>query len=461
MSLSGGFSAAQGAPISGQSATAPIAPFDPFEKDTAFDELADLIRSDRPPIVVIGAGASAKCGYPNWLGLLQRLKDAALKKSGADWKRKIDVSSDESDVRKLFDDLPWIAELFKEELDPRAFCQFINDQFQSQGKLNEPHLALAKMPFRHFLTTNFDPCIEEALDAAKKEYSIVRWNEIDAVSDFLINFNLRRDKRQVVYLHGRYDDPEENIILTERSYVSRYVASDDARRKLMAIFMTHPVLFVGFSMNDPDLANLMREVTACLRTKKPAHYALMSYKTEAERDWTRTRLEGKFGVRPVLFSRTPTEAGGDDYSNLSLLLDALAGEDVSIKLDDRRAPPTITPAEFDPDDPHKGRFGGLNEHDGRKLSVEKLSGTEDKGYLKLDLTIEPTDNSPITGPVYFHLHPTFRPPKERVVAKDGKATLTIRSYGAFTLGVEIKDKNLRYEIDMAMMPELPLWFRRR
>jgi hypothetical protein len=368
------------------------------------------------------------------------------------WKRNLDDMSD----------APWTAEVFARELGAGGLQKLIRKQFASRQSLSEPHLSLAKMRFPHFLTTNFDPSIEEALKAAKRTHVPVSWQNHSALSDFLINLGHPNHTTRVLYLHGRYDDEESNIILTESAYVTRYIASDDARRKLMAIFMTHPVVFVGFSMNDPDLANLMREVTARLKANPPCHYALMGYRDEADREATRARMEGKFGVRPVFYSRTPTDPGGDDYSNLVPLLDALAGTSVARKKLAAKTSQKLPPAEFDPEDPHKGRFGGLGEHHGRRIVVKKISGSQADDQLDLAITIEPLPNKPaIKGKVSFNLHPTFRPKVVTVEARNGSATCNISSYGAFTIGIEIQDENLKYEIDLATLTHLPLWFRRQ
>ncbi|WP_316235372.1 MULTISPECIES: SIR2 family protein [unclassified Bradyrhizobium] len=431
----------------------PSAPYPAYETDDAFYRLACLIRSSRPPIALIGAGASAKSGYPTWRELLERLREVASKATkAAQWKRNLDDISD----------APWTAELFARELEDGGLGKLIKKEFGSRRSLAEPHLTIAKMPFPHFLTTNFDPSIEEALTKTKRKHEVVNWHESRAVSDFLINLSHRDGLTRVVYLHGRYDDDERNIILTESKYVSRYIASDDARRKLMAVFMTHPVVFIGFSMNDPDLANLMREVTARLQSNPPCHYAVMSYRTDVEREATRARMEGKYGVRPVFFSRTPADPDGDDYSNMVPLLEALAGRSTPRRKMTKKDSQKSRPAEFDPEDPHKGRFSGLSEHSGRRITVRKVSGSEAEGFLELTVKIAPLPGAPpILGRVKFHLHPTFEPASETVDAKDGSAAYDLESYGAFTIGIELEREHKRFEIDLATLPELPLWFRRQ
>jgi len=426
--------------------------FPPFERCAAFDQLAALIRSNRPPIALIGAGASLNSGYPNWHQLLVRLQETASPKARAlQWRT----------VLADLNDAPWTAEVFVNGMAPRDFRTLIRTEFKEKSDVREPHLSLARMNFSHYITTNYDPCIEMALKAAERSAKSVAWHNPAMVSDFLINLGNRRPDTYVVYLHGRHDDDPENIILTESSYVERYVASDDARRKLMAIFLTHPVVFVGFSMNDPDLGNIMREVTARLRTTPPCHFALMGYRNETERDAIRARMVGKFGVSPIFYSHASSHPSGDEHCNLVHLLDALAGNEQP------REPSAMKPSkalpEFDPEDPHKGRFGETSERNGRRLSVASFEINDDETLditLRVDASADAA-NRPLAGPVSFHLHPTF--PRQVVThrAKKGVADCVIEAYGAFTIGVEVIDEKLKLELDLATQPELPMWFRRR
>lgn len=428
--------------------------FPPFENDDAFRDLRDLMRGGRPPLALIGAGASAGSGYPDWRGLLKKLRKTALDRG--------DTLAWRKDIEDLNDAL-WTAEVLTRKFRKGQLSSLIKTEFGDHRRVGEPHRTLARMPFPHYLTTNYDRCIERALRTASRSFVTVRWSETNAVSDFLIGLNHPKTERRVVYLHGRSGDPDDDIVLTESDYVGRYIASDDARRKLMAIFMTNPVVFIGFSLNDPDLANLMREVTARLKTTRPSHFALMGYKTEGEREATRDRMVGKFGVRPVFFSRIPDHEryGRDEYFNLVHLLDALVGRPPRAVLPNRATRAAVAES-FDPEDPNKGCFGGSSETAHRRLRVDRISGSRDEGILTFHFIVESTDDAhPLDGPVNFFLHPTFRRRVVTVTPVDGKAVLKRWAYGAFTIGVRTDDDETQLEYDLATDARLPLWFRRR
>jgi hypothetical protein len=60
--------------------------------------------------------------------------------------------------------------------------------------------------------------------------------------------------------------------------------------------------------------------------------------------------------------------------------------------------------------------------------------------------------------VFFHLHPTFQPSTVRVVPRDNEARLTLRAWGAFTVGVTFEGDDARLELDLAECQGAPSWF---
>ncbi len=428
--------------------------FAPFERGKEFEKLRELIGGNSPPLALIGAGASRASGYPDWPGMMDDLRGLAGPRGNIPKQQEL-----------LKDDPSWEAEVHLEAIGQQRCFDYFSSRFGPTKALAQPHLQISRIPFKHFLTTNYDPCIELALARAGQAPPFVRWEDDDALSRFLIGLS-SSTPQSVVYLHGRFDRPD-SIVLTESSYVNRYVKSDDARRKLLAIFMTHPVVFIGFSMTDPDLANLMREVTARLGGDQPSHYVIMAYGSEPERDAYGGRMRRKFGVEPIFYSLRQTDP--DKHGNLTLLLEALSpgsrAASGAMNVVERATEAAMGTAAMphDPSDPEKGRWGGSHESPGRRLRVVPRGGSKRDGYLTFDLVAETQGGSPpLTGDAAFHLHPTFDPSIEVVRAADGRAILHIdQAYGAFTVGVSVDDGQTRLELDLALQPNLPDWFRRR
>lgn len=114
------------------------------------------------------------------------------------------------------------------------------------------------------------------------------------------------------------------------------------------------------------------------------------------------------------------------------------------------------------DDPQKGRWGGQNERNGRRLSVTVTPVKDDDEWFNVHLEVTSTDATrPLVGAVTFHLHDTFDPDIERVPVLNGSAVLELIVWGAFTVGVEADDGQVQLELDMSQLPEVPKRFRER
>lgn len=437
-------------------------------EDQDFEDLVAVMNRSPSPLALIGAGASKPSGYPDWDGLLDRLARRARRATAAKpAEAGLGVTPRQAVALRRFQDPPWQAEAYRAALGEDVFDSLMRNLFRAR-RVRQPHFSIARLPFRHFLTTNFDPCIEGALQALGRSCIPLDWNATAEFRRFLLNVADARSPTHVVYLHGRFRDGSE-VVLTERAYVRRYIASEDARQKLLAIFLTQPVVFVGFSMNDPDLAQFMRAVLARLGEGQTHHFALMGYRTPHEREAVRRRMEGKYGVRTVFYRIAGDKRSGKgDHSGLIALLDRLAERlaasgvavpelpDTAIQLI-RRA--LTASASRDPHDPQKGRWGGCRERDGRRLRVAEAEAAGD-GWLRFTLIVEPTPGArPLEGAVAFYLHPSFPKERMRIEPTQGAARLRLGAYGAFTVGAVADEGRTRLELDLAEIDDLPQWFR--
>jgi SIR2-like domain len=247
----------------------------------------------RGALALIGAGASVASGYPSWTALLSALEiriQALVSDQSVSPKLKV--------VLDKLGDPAWYAEELVRRLGQEAFHVFVQETFRAPVPpqcISQAHTLLASLPFRHYLTTNYDPCMEVALIQNKRECRPIHWNDDAHVEDFFGVLSDPRAEPCVVYLHGRFDRPAD-VILTETSY--RIYLDDVFQRRLLAIFMTQPVVFVGFSMADPELAQLMRVVRATVGAGTARHFGIFGYHTTDERELIQRRMRDKFGVRP-------------------------------------------------------------------------------------------------------------------------------------------------------------------
>ena len=117
----------------------------------------------------------------------------------------------------------------------------------------------------------------------------------------------------------------------------------------------------------------------------------------------------------------------------------------------------MLPPPTDEDDPQKGRFGGKESTDTRRLSAKILKSTLGKEWRKVVLILESTDGRPLTGSkAFFFLHDTFSPEVCPVNVADNamKVSLSRQSYGGFTAGVLADDGKTKLEIDLQTTPNI-------
>jgi len=114
-------------------------------------------------------------------------------------------------------------------------------------------------------------------------------------------------------------------------------------------------------------------------------------------------------------------------------------------------------------DPQKGRWGGNDLANYRKLTAIVKETNWSKEIFDITLHVESTDtiNHPLSGTVVFHLHPTFSNANPQIFVIDGIARLNINAWGAFTVGAEVDGIRTKLELDLASLTDAPNVFKSR
>jgi hypothetical protein len=75
-------------------------------------------------------------------------------------------------------------------------------------------------------------------------------------------------------LHGDISSPD-SIVLTSQDYDRLILRSPFVRTFLQAVFLNFTLLFIGYSVSDPDFQLVLKELNLIFEGTTPPHYALL------------------------------------------------------------------------------------------------------------------------------------------------------------------------------------------
>ncbi|HSN98169.1 MAG TPA: hypothetical protein VLS89_07720, partial [Candidatus Nanopelagicales bacterium] len=145
----------------------------------AFEELLEALRPGSA-LALVGAGSSARVGYPLWGGVLDRMGRTIVENDP--------VAETKVEALATEPDLLWRAEEYRRLLGPDLFADFIRQTFgPEEAKHDGFHEDLVRLPFRHVLTTNYDAVLEQAHAAAFKSSRAVAvtWSEASNLREII------------------------------------------------------------------------------------------------------------------------------------------------------------------------------------------------------------------------------------------------------------------------------------
>ena len=414
-------------------------------------ELAEVTATEGP-LALVGAGLSVAAGLPTWPKLMTEMHS----------RLPLDLNPEHREALEREPDLLWRAQEYRNFMDEAPYLDFLRHRFGAALTLTpeNPAITLVKLPFRHFMTTNYDDVLVTAHRMAElPPPRTLNWSQTDDVRTFISSLRNSRAGRLLLYLHGHHSDPS-SIILTDNDYTDRYVRTVGATRRLFAIFAIERVVFVGFSLNDPDLMALLRDVNATLQSKEPRHFAIMGLDRPISESLERNRLRNRYGVQPVFYDNSSGNHEGlmDVLNNLTHSCSERPSSAEPVIARPERGRTAEPEGAFDPEDPEKGRWGGMSMDNGREVTatVREL----EPGWFEATIEVRSTDDQrPLTGQVNFFLHPTLIPSVRSATASGGVATLKVESYGAYTVGVDADNGQTQLELDLALLEDAPKLFR--
>jgi CheY-like chemotaxis protein len=242
---------------------------------TKIRELANAI-SRGDAVFFVGAGLSAGAGLPTWAQLVDDLR--------------ADLHPPPEEANPML-----VAQFFRNEFGDYKLFSFLRKALK--GSLARPtpaHRAMASLPVRVFYTTNYDDLLEASLKENGRACHVIANDQEVSLWD-------ERDEVQVVKLHGDLDNAK-SIVLTDEDYVRFMYENKAIQRKLIDTFSFRTVIFVGYNLNDPNIAliynNLLHELG---HLKRPAYILTFEADIHKTREWERRK------IFPIVIPRSPEQ----------------------------------------------------------------------------------------------------------------------------------------------------------
>ncbi len=239
-----------------------------------------LKKTDHLPMLFIGSGMSIRyLGLENWKGLLRKFARLATDNEYAYEMYEQQAKGMECKEGLL----PKLAELIERDFNVRWFRdeQFRESREQSADEISRSVSPLKIEIARHMrdksmvhdaeyateielfkklemrsiggvLTTNYDSFIEDQFSSYSKY-----------IGQEELLFSALHGVAEIYKIHGCYTKPE-SIVINEADYADFSEKNAYLAAKILTIFLEHPIVFIGYSINDANIENILKSIVKCL-----------------------------------------------------------------------------------------------------------------------------------------------------------------------------------------------------
>lgn len=224
------------------------------------------------PFLFVGSGLSRRyLNLETWGGLLEKFSKIISKEY------QYYLSSADGDFPRLgtllakdYHELWWNSDLFNEskernrvlninqesalKIEISEYLIGIKDQLTTNESYLEEIELLKQAVIDGIITTNWDLFLENIFKDFKP---FIGQNELI--------FSVEQGIGEIYKMHGCCSKPN-SLVLTEADYKNFEERNNYLAAKLLTIFTEHPIIFIGYSLQDKNVNRIIRSITSCLTT---------------------------------------------------------------------------------------------------------------------------------------------------------------------------------------------------
>lgn len=199
-----------------------------------------------------------------------------------------------------------------DKCDKGKYNHFLREEFKNKNyEPSDIHKLIKEIDSKIVISTNFDKIYD-------KLYNDHGYNISTHMETEKIICSIKSTDNILIKAHGTIDDTD-NIVFTKKQYFEAKRKYPEFYRLLSSLFLTNTVLFLGYSLSDPDINLILEEVANSTNSMCP-HYIVVKegIEDEIKKDW----LEN-YNISTLEY--------GPNYSDLSKNIENLRDEVISYR----------------------------------------------------------------------------------------------------------------------------------
>lgn len=253
--------------------------------------LSPVLESGSLPFLFLGSGISIRyLGLPSWNGLLYQLAEKIYRDPKMRYAQIKQIISKETSEKENFNEfMTRIADIIEDDLtqiwyDSSKFEQSRKDfgHYAIENSVSPLKIEIAKLikdnshvnehyrkevdlmkslsshSISGIITTNYDLFLNEVFN----EYTIYNSQDMLLFSENMQILDLYK-------IHGCISNPS-TIMVNTKDYDRIKQRDKYLAAKLMTIFIEHPIIFMGYSLNDEDIHSILNNIVICLDEEQRA-----------------------------------------------------------------------------------------------------------------------------------------------------------------------------------------------
>jgi hypothetical protein len=226
-------------------------------------------RKGSGPFLFVGSGFSRRyLGLEDWAGLLQKFCRGDLPFEFYLAKANGSLPQAAQLIAEKFNDYWWSSDEYKDSVEKNksriknitsALRLEISDymvSLETTGNATEKYKnelkILSILNVDGIITTNWDQFLEKIFP----DYKIY-------IGQSELIFSQTHDIGEIYKIHGCCSKPE-SLVLTNNDYDRFNQRNAYLAAKLITIFVEHPVVFIGYSISDKNISDLLRSISLCI-----------------------------------------------------------------------------------------------------------------------------------------------------------------------------------------------------